>query len=102
MSVMHRDAGAASSFMKAMRSTKARKKLEGLPASFGTEEEVETLDLICKDPILGLKVILSYSVFEKEDVIARSVRLVNEGNETRVWKRSTVPVWIWIMRILRC
>ena len=61
---------------------KGKKKLEGLPASFGTEEEVETLDLILKDPILGLKVILSYSIFEKEDIIARSVRLINEGSET--------------------
>ena len=69
-------------FYESHESYKGKKKLEGLPASFGTEEEVETLDLICKDPILGLKVILSYSVFEKEDVIARSVRLVNEGNET--------------------
>ena len=60
---------------------KGKKKLEGLPASFGTEEEVETLDLILKDPILGLKVILSYSIFEKEDIIARSVRLINEGSE---------------------
>ena len=43
---------------------------------------METLDLILKDPILGLKVILSYSIFEKEDIIARSVRLINEGSET--------------------
>ena len=42
---------------------------------------METLDLILKDPILGLKVILSYSIFEKEDIIARSVRLINEGSE---------------------
>ncbi len=40
--------------------------MEGLPASFGTEEEVETLEITCKDPILGLVVVLSYSVFGKK------------------------------------
>ena len=53
MSAMPTDAGAARSSMKATRSTKERKKLEGLPASFGTEEEVETLDLILKRPDPG-------------------------------------------------
>lgn len=56
-------------------------KLEGLPASFGTEDEVSTLEIVCLDQILGLQVVLSYSVFEKEDVITRNVRLVNVGNQ---------------------
>lgn len=60
---------------------KGKKKIEGLPASFGTEEEVDTLEIVCKDDVLQLKVILSYSVFEKEDVITRSVCIVNEGQE---------------------
>lgn len=61
---------------------RGKKKLEGLPASFGTEDEVETLELTCTDELLGLKVILSYSAFYKENVIARSVRIVNEGAQT--------------------
>lgn len=61
---------------------KGKRKMEGLPASFGTEEEVETLEITCKDPILGLVVVLSYSVFEKENVITRSVCVKNEGSET--------------------
>lgn len=60
---------------------RGKKKLEGLPASFGTEEEVETLDITLEDKILGLEAVLSYSVFEKEDVIARSVRILNRGGE---------------------
>lgn len=59
---------------------KGKKKLEGLPVSFGNEEETETLEIVCRDAILGLKVVLSYSVFEKEDVIARNVCLINEGS----------------------
>lgn len=56
--------------------------LNGLPASFGTEDEVETLEICCVDPILKLQVILSYSVFAKEDIITRNVKLLNQGEET--------------------
>lgn len=59
--------------------TDGKPRLEGLPASFGTADEVQTLVITCKDPVLGLTVELMYSVFEKEDVIARSTRIVNEG-----------------------
>ena len=60
---------------------KGKRPLTGLPASFGTEDEVETLEITCKDPVLDLVVILSYSVFTKENVITRSVRVKNEGSE---------------------
>ena len=56
-------------------------KLEGLPASFGTDEEVSTLEITCYDKILDLKVVLSYSAFEKDDVITRNVRLENVGKQ---------------------
>ena len=60
---------------------KGKHKLEGLPASFGTENEVETLDVHCYDEILGLELVLSYSVFEKEDIITRSARIENHGEQ---------------------
>ena len=60
---------------------KGKRPLTGLPASFGTEDEVETLEISCKDPVLDLVVVLSYSVFTKENVITRSVRVKNEGSE---------------------
>ena len=60
---------------------KGKRPLTGLPASFGTEDEVETLEITCKDPVLDLVVVLSYSVFTKENVITRSVRVKNEGSE---------------------
>ena len=59
---------------------RGKKKLEGLPASFGAEEEVETLEITLVDPVLGMQAVLSYSVFEKVDVIARSVRILNQGS----------------------
>lgn len=60
---------------------KGKHKLEGLPASFGTEEETETLDIHCRDEVLDLELILSYSVFEKENIITRSVRVENHGQQ---------------------
>ncbi|MDR0948012.1 MAG: alpha-galactosidase, partial [Lachnospiraceae bacterium] len=56
-----------------------KKKLAGLPATFGEAAEVQTLELICRDNVIGLEIILSYSVFADTDVIARSVRVVNIG-----------------------
>ncbi len=61
---------------------KGKPALPGLPASFGGEDEVQTLKIICADGILGLTVTLFYSVFEKEDVITRSVSVENNGTES--------------------
>ena len=55
--------------------------LDGLPASFGGADDVTTLEITCVDPVLNLKLILSYSAFEKEDVITRSVKIVNTGKQ---------------------
>jgi len=63
---------------------KGKKKLEGLPATFGTEEEVTTLEITCEDKAIGLKAILQYSVFENVDAIARSIRVMNAGEEAIV------------------
>ncbi|MBR6478034.1 MAG: alpha-galactosidase [Lachnospiraceae bacterium] len=60
---------------------RGKKKLEGLPATFGTEEEVTTLVITCKDQVTGLTTELSYSVFEDVDAIARSVRALNNSDE---------------------
>ncbi|MBA4688891.1 MAG: alpha-galactosidase [Candidatus Galacturonibacter soehngenii] len=60
---------------------KGKPSLKGLPASFGSDEDVMTLDITCIDNILQLKVILSYSVFEKQDIITRSIQVINQGKE---------------------
>lgn len=63
-------------------------KLPGLPSSFGDEQSVETLTVELEDPVLHLRVTLFYSVFAKEDVITRSVRICNEGKETLTIERA--------------
>lgn len=57
-------------------------KLEGMPATFSTEESpAQTLEITMSDDHTGLKAILVYSVFDKLNVITRSVRLENSGEK---------------------
>lgn len=56
--------------------------LEGLPASYGTAEEVTTLELELRDSLTQLTVVLQYAVFEKLDAIARSTRVINAGEQS--------------------
>ena len=68
-------------FFNSYRIIKGKTGLEGLPASFGGEEDAETLEIFCEDRVLGLWVTLSYSIFESCDIIARSVRIENKGTQ---------------------
>ncbi|MNW41131.1 Alpha-galactosidase [compost metagenome] len=57
-------------------------ELKGLPAVYvETEQEAETLELELYDAYSGLVVVLSYTVFEQFNAVARSVRFVNEGTQ---------------------
>ena len=58
-----------------------KKKLEGLPATFGGEKECSTLEIYCEDAVLGLKATLMYTVFEDVDAIARSIKVTNVSGE---------------------
>ena len=81
-SVRVRDANGCSAVLLTYRSHniyKGKHALPGLPAVFGSEDQVETLEILCEDPCLGLRAVLSYSVFEDTDAIARSVRFENAG-----------------------
>jgi alpha-galactosidase len=62
---------------------KGKPSLEGLPAIYAERDnEAETLEITLVDSLIGLKVILSYSVFEHLNVITRSVKFVNEGTKS--------------------
>ncbi|GFO84598.1 alpha-galactosidase [Anaerostipes butyraticus] len=58
-----------------------KEPLPGLPASFGNDNEVDTLKVHMLDQISGLKVELWYHVFQDQNVIARSVHFKNTGKE---------------------
>ena len=58
-------------------------KLQGLPATYvEKEEEADTLSITLSDTLKGLKVILMYTVFHHLDVITRSVKVVNESDDS--------------------
>ena len=40
------------------------------------------LEILCEDKTTGLQAVLQYGVFEDVDVITRSVKVINEGEET--------------------
>ena len=63
------------------RILKGKPALAGLPASFGGEEDCESIEILCEDAFTGLQAALLYTVFEQADVITRSVRIINKGKE---------------------
>ncbi len=61
--------------------TKGKASFGDLPSSFGSGQECSVLEILCEDKVTGLKVILQYGVFEDTDVITRSVKVINGGEE---------------------
>lgn len=60
---------------------KGKPKLEGLPATYTeSDSEAETLEIVMVDSLIGLRIILSYTIFEGYNVITRNVRFLNNGN----------------------
>ena len=59
---------------------KGKKPLNGLPATYDeSEDEADTLEITLCDKMTGLNVVLSYTVFNNLDAIAKSVRIANLG-----------------------
>jgi alpha-galactosidase len=65
---------------KESKITKGKYKIPGLPAIYG-EEETDTLEIILEDLANKVQVSLYYGVFEKQDIITRSVKIKNNGDE---------------------
>jgi len=59
-----------------------KKPLAGLPASYDNGGECQTLEITMRDTLLGVDVILSYTVFPAYDAMARSVRIENKSPDT--------------------
>lgn len=59
---------------------KGKPGLQGLPATYvENDNEAETLEIVMRDALTNLKVVLCYTVFEQFNVITRSVNFLNEG-----------------------
>ena len=61
--------------------------LEGLPSTFGSDDNVKTLNVRMYDEVSCVTADLSYSVFPKHDAIARSVKITNDGERDIVIER---------------
>lgn len=55
-------------------------KLAGLPATYvESEDEADTLEIVLRDRLKNMKVVLQYTVYRDRDVITRNVLIVNES-----------------------
>lgn len=60
------------------RISKGKPSLPGLPATYtNSDDEADSLEIILKDPVTGLEVSLSYTVWNIYDAITRSVTVKN-------------------------
>lgn len=60
---------------------KGKRGLKGLPATFASEDEAMTLEIMAVDPVLGAEAVLSYTTFRGSDAIARSVKIRNNSDK---------------------
>ena len=59
---------------------KGKPELVGLPSTYvENQAEAQTLEIIMLDSLISLKVVLSYTIFNMNNAITRSVRFINEG-----------------------
>lgn len=80
ISVTHEDGSNALDLrVREYQIKKGKYEIPGLPAVYAKEDEAETLEITLKDTATETEVILKYGVFEKEDVITRSVVVKNSG-----------------------
>lgn len=56
-------------------------QLEGLPCVFGDKTSCQTLQIITEDEVLGLEVILFYTIFDDNDAIVRSAKIINNNKQ---------------------
>ncbi len=65
-----------------------KKKLEGLPSTRCENDlDVMTLEINMRDPVMGSKLILLYSIFKDYPVIARNSRLIHQNTSSIRLKR---------------
>lgn len=70
-----------------------KKPLPGLPSSYTDEEDAaQTLEITLKDALLSLRVVLSYTLFRDHDVLARSMRILNDSDAAVTLKDAQTAV----------
>lgn len=67
---------------------KGKPALQGLPATYGEEQDVTTLAIRMWDKKIGCEMVISYHIFENLPVITRDVCFGNHGAECLVLERA--------------
>lgn len=67
---------------------KGKYSLKGLPAMWADEDEAETLEIVLKDSVSKIEVVLLYGVLAKEDIITRSAVIRNNGEERVLLRKA--------------
>lgn len=81
LEIRHPDGSTLSDFrLKSWKITDGKPALKGLPATYCEDDgEAKTLQCFLFDEKNSLELILSYTIFSKQNVIARNSRLINHG-----------------------
>lgn len=66
----------------------SKKVMDGMPATYGTEKDVTTLEITLYDELIDSKIVLSYSIFNDLKAIARSAKFYNHGDDTIYLERA--------------
>ncbi|MCP1102996.1 alpha-galactosidase [Aequitasia blattaphilus] len=78
---------------KSHRIQKGKEKLFGLPATYGNEEEAETLVIQLEDKEKGLLLELSYTIFQEYAALTKSARIINNGEtKTKIKKLASQSI----------
>lgn len=63
-------------------------RLKDLPSACAEENEADTLKIVMRDAVNGMRITLLYGVFADEDVITKSVIMENDGNSELVIRKA--------------
>jgi len=90
VSVVYDDGGRTTQLhYESYRVVTGKPALTGLPATYvESDEEADTLELILRDPVKGLKVTLRYTAYNNIDVITRSAIITNDGTAPVIIEKS--------------
>ncbi|MCP1111443.1 alpha-galactosidase [Ohessyouella blattaphilus] len=67
---------------------RGKPSLTGLPGAYAKQDEAQTLNITLVDKVVCIQVVLSYTVYDKHNVICRSVQIQNQGTEKIILRRA--------------
>ena len=69
---------------------------EGLPGTFGSEGEAESLEVVLEDPLTKVEFTVCYTIFPRYSALVRSLRVRNGGEEPVILEKAaslTLDLW---------